>query len=165
MIGHQTFSCRKIKKKLKLNQTKDCHLTHFSFISNTCPPVLLKSTQLGSSVNYVKDQIVTNKKHKLHFLGLLGYLDIKNPKTRWMDIVEHREALVSDQIPVGNLWWHKWQKRTRNDGWSLAHIKEGQRITHQSFSMATKQFGTVTTDIQRRDSSVVTNCKDEPSTV
>ena len=78
-----------------------------------------------------------NKKHRLHFLGLLAYLDIKDSKTRWMDIGEHRETLVSDQIPVGNLWWRKG-KSTRNDGWGLAHIKEGQQITHQSFSMATK---------------------------
>lgn len=32
----------------------DFHMyTHFSLISNTCPPVLLKSTQLGSSVNCI----------------------------------------------------------------------------------------------------------------
>ena len=111
-----------------------------------------------------KTRLSRIKKHKFHFLGLHAYLDIKNPKTRWMDIGEHRETLISDQIPVGNLWWREG-KSTRNDGWGLAHIKEGQQITHQSFSMATKQFGTVTTDIQCRDSSVVTNCKDEPSTV
>ena len=90
------------EKKTKTNSK----LAHFSFISNTCPPVLLKSTQLGSSVNwtiYVPRIDIIVKNYTNFKFHSLAHLDIKHPKTGWMYVGKHRETLVGDQIPVGNL--------------------------------------------------------------
>ena len=45
------------------------------------------------------------EQHKIYYnnTSLLVYLDIKDPKTRWMYISKRRETFVGDQIPVSNL--------------------------------------------------------------
>ena len=111
MIGHQKFSWGEVKKnQLKFNQIKDCFHSLQLYLKHMSSSVTEEHTV--RIICKLCKKIRLSRIKQTSLLCLLAYLDIKDSKTRWMDIIEHRETLVSDQIPVGNLWWCKWQKHT-----------------------------------------------------